>query len=44
MATYDITQSSFNFDDVIDGDILNCPYTGSETSVTLSPGTYRITI
>lgn len=44
MATYDITQSSFNFDDVIDGDILNCPYTGSETSITLTPGTYRITV
>ena len=44
MATYDITQSSFTFNDVIDGDILNCPYTGAETSIILSPGTYRITV
>lgn len=43
MATYDITQSSFKVEDIIDGDILNCPYTGSETSITLPPGTYKLT-
>ena len=44
MATYDITQSSFVIENVTDGDILNCPYTGSETSITLAPGTYDITV
>lgn len=44
MATYDITQSTFNVDDIVDGDILECPYTGSETSITLPPGTYRFTV
>lgn len=44
MATYDITQSSFAVENIVDGDILNCPYTGSETSITLMPGTYNITV
>ena len=44
MATYDITDSSFNIENVIDGDILNCPYTGSETSIQLLPGKYKFTI
>ena len=44
MATYDITSSSFSIENVIDGDILQCPYTGSETSITLPPGIYKITI
>ena len=44
MATYDITSSGFSMDDVSEGDILNCPYTGSETSITLLPGSYRITV
>ena len=43
MATYDITSNSFNVDNISEGDILNCPYTGSETSITLPPGVYKFT-
>lgn len=43
MATYDITSNSFNIEDIIDGDILNCPYTGSQTQIELPAGTYRLT-
>ena len=42
MATYDITSSSFDIGMVEDGDILNCPYTGSEVSITLPPGIYTL--
>ena len=44
MATYDITSSSFNIEDVVDGDILTCPYTGSETHLKLPAGTYTVTV
>lgn len=44
MATYDITSASFNIEDVVDGDILTCPYTGSETHLELPAGTYTVTV
>lgn len=44
MATYDITSSSFNVENIIDGDILNCPYTSSETTITLPAGRYQFDI
>jgi hypothetical protein len=44
MATYDITSSSFKIEDVAEGDILTCPYTGAETQISLPPGTYNITV
>lgn len=44
MATYDITSNSFNINDINVDDVLNCPYTGSETSITLPAGTYRFNI
>lgn len=42
MATYDITDASFDIGMVEDGDILNCPYTGSEISIILPPGQYTL--
>ena len=44
MATYDITSNSFNVANINVDDVLNCPYTGSETSITLPAGTYRFNI
>ena len=44
MATYDITQASFDINNIVDGDILNCPYTGSETNITLPPGRYTFNV
>jgi len=43
MATYDITSSSFNIDNIEEGDILNCSYTGDETQITLPEGVYILT-
>lgn len=40
MATYNITTTAFV--DLEAGDILNCPYTGSVTSVTLPAGKYTL--
>lgn len=43
MATWDITSASFDIDRVAEGDTLECPYTGSEVSITLPAGKYTIT-
>jgi len=40
MATYDITSASFNVENIEVNDVLNCPYTGSETTITLPAGIY----
>ena len=42
MTTYDITSNSFNIENIQEDDILQCPYTGSETSITLPAGKYKI--
>ena len=44
MATYDITSNSFNVNNIDVDDILNCPYSGSETSITLPAGKYKLDI
>ena len=44
MATYDITSNSFNVSNINVDDVLNCPYTGSESSITLPAGTYRLNV
>lgn len=44
MTTYDITSNSFDVNNISIDDVLNCPYTGSETSITLPAGTYRFNI
>lgn len=44
MATYDITSASFDILEINEGDILNCPYTGSETSITLPAGVYELNV
>ena len=44
MATYDITSTSFDISNINQNDILNCPYTGDETTITLPPGRYKLDI
>lgn len=42
MATYDLTKTIPSADDLVADDILNCTYTGSEISVELPAGRYKI--
>lgn len=44
MATYDITSASFNVENIEVNDVLNCPYTGSETTITLPAGIYQLNV
>ena len=42
MATYDLTTSIPKADDLRDGDILNCPYSGSYKMIKLPKGIYKL--
>ena len=44
MAIYDITDPSFDPSLIDEGDILNCPYTGSEQSLELPTGKYILEV
>lgn len=40
MATYDLTSTTPS--KLVNGDIINCPYSGSKKQITLPPGKYRL--
>lgn len=42
MATYDLTSSIPSVSSLKTGDILNCPYSGTYKSITLSAGAYKL--
>ena len=44
MAVYDITTQTIDVDSLEPGDILNCPYTGSEQSIELPTGKYILEV
>ena len=44
MATYNLTSSIPNADDLRDGDIINCPYSGSYKMIKLPKGVYKLEV
>ena len=42
MATYDLSSGDIDTNYLIEGDIINCPYTGSGKSIALPAGTYKL--
>ena len=44
MATYDLTSSIPSADDLRDGDIINCPYSGSYKMIKLPKGVYKLEV
>lgn len=44
MATYDLTSSIPAADKLVDGDILNCPYSGTYKQITLPKGQYKLEV
>ena len=44
MATYDLTSSTPSADDLRDGDIINCPYSGEYKMIKLPKGVYKLEV
>lgn len=42
MTAYDITTTTINVNNLVAGDILNCPYSGAVKSITLPKGKYKL--